>query len=46
MDETYRRLLFAKLFTFLETQFHVEEKEIGEEEFFKLGNAHDAHHHH
>ena len=46
MDETYRRILFAKLFTFLETQFHVEEKEIGEEEFFKLGNAHDAHHHH
>lgn len=46
MDETYRRLLFAKLFTFLETQFFIEEKEIGEEEFFKLGDAHAAHHHH
>jgi trigger factor len=46
LDETYRRLLFAKLFTFLETQFTVEEKEIGEEEFFKLGDAHAAHHHH
>ena len=46
MDETYRRLLFGKLFSFLETQFNVEEKEIGEEEFFKLGDAHAAHHHH
>ncbi len=46
MDETYRRLLFAKLFTFLETQFFVEEKEIGEDEFFKLQDAHAAHHHH
>ncbi len=46
MDETYRRLLFAKLFTFLETQFKTEEKEIDEESFFKLGDAHAAHHHH
>lgn len=46
MDETYRRLLFAKLFSFLETQFTLDEKEIGEEEFFKLGDAHAAHHHH
>ena len=46
LDETYRRLLFAKLFTFLETKFPVEEKEIGEEEFFKLPDAHAAHHHH
>ena len=46
LDETYRRLLFAKLFSFLETQFTIEEKEIGEEEFFKLGDAHAAHHHH
>jgi trigger factor len=45
MDETYRRLLFAKLFSFLETQLTIEEKEIGEEEFFKLGDAHAAHHH-
>jgi trigger factor len=46
MDETYRRLLFGKLFTYLETQFPIDEKEIGEEEFFKLGEAHGAHHHH
>jgi len=46
MDETYRRLLFDRLFGWLETQFNVEEKTIGEEEFFKLPNAHDAHHHH
>jgi trigger factor len=46
MDETYRRLLYGKLFTFLETQFPITEKEIGEEEFFKLADAHSTHHHH
>ena len=46
MDETYRRLLFGKLFTYLETQFPITEKEIGEEEFFKLADAHATHHHH
>jgi trigger factor len=46
LDETYRRLLFAKLFSFLETQFTVDVKEIGEEEFFKLADAHATHHHH
>jgi len=46
MDETYRRLLFGKLFNYLESQFTINDKEIGEEEFFKLGSAHDAHHHH
>lgn len=46
MDETYRRLLFDRLFTFLQTQFNVKEQEIGEEEFFKLQDAHAAHHHH
>jgi trigger factor len=46
MDETYRRMLFDKLFQFLETQFNVEEKEVTEEEFFKLPDAHTAHHHH
>lgn len=45
LDETYRRLLFAKLFTFLETQFDIEHKEVSEEEFFKAPDAH-AHHHH
>lgn len=46
MDETYRRLLYDKLFTHLEGEFNLEEKEVGEEEFFKLPNPHDAHHHH
>ena len=46
LDETYRRLLFAKLFGWLATQFQIEEKEIEEEEFFKLSDAHAAHHHH
>lgn len=46
MDETYRRMLFDKLFSVLEGKFKIEEKEVDEEEFFKLPNAHDAHHHH
>ncbi|HTN46159.1 MAG TPA: trigger factor [Flavipsychrobacter sp.] len=46
MDETYRRMLFDRLFSWLETQFDVEAKTVGEEEFFKLPNAHEAHHHH
>jgi len=46
MDETYRRILFDRLFRFLETQFNIEEKEVTEEEFFKLPDAHAAHHHH
>jgi trigger factor len=46
IDETYRRMLYDRLFRFLETQFTVEEKEVTEEEFFKLPDAHAAHHHH
>jgi len=46
VDETYRRMRFARLFDWLETQFRIEEKEIGEEEFFKLTSPHQAHHHH
>ncbi len=46
MDETYRRLLFDKLFQFLETQFSIAEQEISEEEFYKLQDPHAAHHHH
>ncbi len=46
MEETYRRILFAKLFVFLETQFTVEEVAIDEKDFFKLGSPHEAHHHH
>ncbi|GAA4464579.1 trigger factor [Nemorincola caseinilytica] len=46
MDETYRRLLFGKLFAFLETKFAITDKEIGEEQFFQLADAHATHHHH
>lgn len=46
MDETYRRLLFDKLFAFLETKFNLVDKNIDEESFFKLQSAHDEHHHH
>lgn len=46
MDETYRRLLFDKLFQFLETQFSIADQEISEEEFYKLQDPHAAHHHH
>ena len=45
MDETYRRLLFGKLFSYLETKFDLEHKDVTEEEFFKTPDAH-AHHHH
>jgi len=46
VDETYRRLLFDKLFVFLHSQFEIEEKEVSEEEFFKIPDAHGHHHHH
>ncbi|WP_276132633.1 trigger factor [Polluticoccus soli] len=46
MDETYRRILFDRLFKHLEGQFSLAEQEISEEEFFKLPDAHAAHHHH
>lgn len=46
MDETYRRLLFDRLFQTLSEKFQVEEKEVTEEEFFKLADPHAAHHHH
>jgi len=46
MDETYRRMLIGKIFLVLELQFKAESKDISEEEFFKLADAHAAHHHH
>lgn len=46
LNETYRRLLFDRLFDFLQTKFAITEQEISEEEFFKLPDAHAAHHHH
>ncbi|MCD6064394.1 MAG: hypothetical protein K0R82_2305, partial [Flavipsychrobacter sp.] len=42
----YRRLLFDRLFKHLEGQFSLAEQEVTEEEFFKLPDAHAAHHHH
>jgi trigger factor len=44
MDETYRRLLFDKLFEKIETIMEVKQEEVSEEEFSKLAPAH--HHHH
>lgn len=44
MDETYRRLLFDKLFVKLEEVLEVKSEEISEEEFSKLAPSH--HHHH
>ncbi|WP_118974428.1 trigger factor [Taibaiella koreensis] len=44
MDETYRRLLFDKLFAKLEEQLEVKQEEVSEEEFSNLASAH--HHHH
>lgn len=46
LNETYRRILFDRLFEFLQTKFNITEQEISEEEFFKLPDAHAAHHHH
>lgn len=46
MDETYRRILFDRLFQTLETKFDVTEQEVSEEEFFKLADPHATHHHH
>jgi len=44
MDETYRRLLFDKLFTKLEEVLEAKTEEVSEEEFSKLQPSH--HHHH
>lgn len=46
MNETYQRLMTDRLFSFLQTQFHITDKAVSEEEFFKLPDAHAAHHHH
>lgn len=45
MNETYRQILFQRLFDYLQTKFVIDEKEISEQEFFKLPSPHDAHHH-
>ena len=45
-DETFRRLLTDKIFSFLTTQFSIEQKDTDEEAFFKLADPHAMHHHH
>ncbi len=45
MDETYRQLLFGKLFAWLREKFATVEKEVSEKEFLALASAHEAHHH-
>jgi trigger factor len=46
VNETYRQILFGRLFENLRGRFKVEEKVVGEQEFLNLGSAHDAHHNH
>jgi trigger factor len=46
MNETYRRLLFDRLFDALRNKFAVEEKELTEAEFFALPAPGGHHHHH
>ena len=46
MNETFRQILFDRLFNYLQTKFDIQEKEVSEEEFFKLPHLHDAHHTH
>ncbi|MEO6831842.1 MAG: trigger factor [Chitinophagaceae bacterium] len=46
MNETYRQMLFGKLFEFLKTKFKISVKEVDEKEFLNLSSVHDAHHHH
>ncbi len=46
MNETYFRMLATRLFHAIEPDFEIVEKGISESEFFKMGSAHDAHHHH
>src|SRR5690606_30115851 len=46
LDETYRRLLFDKLFNHLHAAFEIKEETITEDEFFKLADPHALHHHH
>ncbi|MBS1645163.1 MAG: trigger factor [Bacteroidetes bacterium] len=46
MNETYRTMLFERLFDTLKTKFTIVEKDVTEKEFLELANPHDAHHHH
>ncbi|MBS1615489.1 MAG: trigger factor [Bacteroidetes bacterium] len=46
LNETYQQMLFGKLFAWLRGKFAIEEKEVGEKEFFALPHPHEGHHHH
>ncbi len=46
MNETYRQILFGKLFGWLRGKFATVEKEVSEQEFLTLPSAHDAQHQH
>lgn len=46
LNETYQRLMFDRLFQYLQGQFSITEQTVSEEEFFKLQDPHAAHHHH
>ncbi len=46
MNETYRQILFAKLFGWLRSKFAIVEKDVDEHEFLNLVSAHQAHHQH
>ncbi len=46
MNETYRRILFDRLFEALRSKFAVEEKEVSEADFFALPAPGGHHHHH
>src|SRR6202007_2407050 len=45
MEETYNRIQTQKIFEWSETQVNPEEKEISAEEFTKMVEAHQHHHH-
>ncbi len=46
VDETFRRILTARIFDAIEGQFNQVETAIEEEAFFKLADPHATHHHH
>ncbi len=46
MNETYRQILFGKLFAWLRGKFATVEKEVTEQEFLSLPGAHEAQHGH
>lgn len=45
VDGTYRRIITEKVFNWAETQVQKEEKEVSAEEFIKMNEEHQHHHH-